>query len=280
MPPTLIATPGAANANSYATVAEANAYHDCRLHSDAWLNTRATASIGSGDDGVVEITAVERGAVGNGYTVAVVLAGSANAPLSVSLVGSALTVTLGTTGAGAADDAKNTATLIAQAINELMEFIAIASGSGDAHLAVSTVKSFRGGDDREDVKIPALLMATQLIDAHIKWEGWPVTEQQRLCWPRAGMVTRNGYAIADNAIPQELKDMTSELARQLLSEDRTADGEVETQGLRSLRAGPVDMTFRDNVAPKVIPDAVVNLMPKCWGVLRSTKSFVVELVRG
>jgi hypothetical protein len=34
----LVATPGASNANSYATVEEANAYFTTRLHSDTWLD--------------------------------------------------------------------------------------------------------------------------------------------------------------------------------------------------------------------------------------------------
>ena len=34
--PTLIATPGAANANSYATVAEADTYHDAHLYGSTW----------------------------------------------------------------------------------------------------------------------------------------------------------------------------------------------------------------------------------------------------
>lgn len=42
--PTVIATPGAANANSYATLAEANAYFETRLTLDpAWVTTGATA---------------------------------------------------------------------------------------------------------------------------------------------------------------------------------------------------------------------------------------------
>jgi hypothetical protein len=34
---TLVATPGAADANSYATVEEADAYYDSRLYADGWL---------------------------------------------------------------------------------------------------------------------------------------------------------------------------------------------------------------------------------------------------
>jgi Putative DnaT-like ssDNA binding protein len=37
--PTLVATPASATANSYATVAEADAYHDSRLHREDWAAT-------------------------------------------------------------------------------------------------------------------------------------------------------------------------------------------------------------------------------------------------
>jgi hypothetical protein len=37
--PTIIATPGATNANSYVTVPEADAYNDSRPHADVWENT-------------------------------------------------------------------------------------------------------------------------------------------------------------------------------------------------------------------------------------------------
>ena len=33
---TIIATPGAANSNSYCTLSEANTYHESRLHTDSW----------------------------------------------------------------------------------------------------------------------------------------------------------------------------------------------------------------------------------------------------
>jgi hypothetical protein len=44
--PILIATAGAVDANSYATVAEANIYHDARLHSTDWTGaTTATKTV-------------------------------------------------------------------------------------------------------------------------------------------------------------------------------------------------------------------------------------------
>jgi hypothetical protein len=38
-PPTLVATPGAANANAYATLAQADAYHEAHAHGDTWRET-------------------------------------------------------------------------------------------------------------------------------------------------------------------------------------------------------------------------------------------------
>lgn len=66
-------------------------------------------------------------------------------------------------------------------------------------------------------------------------------------------------------IPQDLKDSVSEMAGQLSLGDRTLDNDVSAQGITSVRAGSVAVTFRDGyIDPKVLPDAVVNLLPPSW----------------
>lgn len=96
------------------------------------------------------------------------------------------------------------------------------------------------------------------------WTGLPATTTQRLCWPRIGMFDQNGNAIASNAIPQDLKDATAELAGQLGNGDRTLDNDVIVQGIKSLKAGSVALTFGDGIMPQVIPDAVYNLLVNSW----------------
>lgn len=185
--PTLNATPGAADANSYATVAEADAYHDARLHSEAW-------------------TAADAG-----------------------------------------------------------------------------------------TKTRALIMATRLIDSLYDWTGDISSGQQALLWPRVGMSRRTGsdrtgwnptagwfggaYPIASDVIPPELKNATAEFARQLLAEDRSADSDVEAQGLKSLRVGPIGLEFKGDVVPKVVPDAVYHLIPEGWGCARGRAQATQRLVR-
>lgn len=78
------------------------------------------------------------------------------------------------------------------------------------------------------------------------------------------MYTRNNVLIASNVIPQELKNATAELAGQLAIGDRTLDNDVIAQGLTSVKAGSVALTFKDSFEFDVIPGAVWNLLVQSW----------------
>jgi len=171
--PTIIATPGAANANSYLTLAEAQAYFDARLPLAGW------------------------------------------------------------------DDADDQSVLVIMATRVLeMMFV--------GHRRLD-----RGKDGDFYITTP-------------KWTGAPSTTTQRLAWPRTGMLDRNGNAIAVDVVPQDLKDATAELAGQLGNADRTLDNDVIVQGLTSIKAESVALAFKDMIEPRVLPDAVWNLMPDSW----------------
>jgi len=180
----LIATPAAANANSYATVAEADAYSDSRLFTDDWLT-------------------------------------------------------------GTAD--KERALAMA---TRLLDAFYTWTGSAVTQKQSQNLPKF----------------------AFYAWTGTPSTETQALCWPRQGMYSRNGFAIPSGEIPQPLKDATSEFARQLLVADRSADNDIEAQGITSIKAGPVSLTFKDMIEKKVIPDAVHSLLVPSWCIKASTPS--------
>jgi hypothetical protein len=129
-----------------------------------------------------------------------------------------------------------------------------------------------------------LIMATRVLDALAQpyktffagpppyyrvrraWTGTPATTTQRLAWPRVGMYDANGNLIPSNVIPQALKDAQAELAGQLLSADRTLDNDIVAQGITSIRAGSVALSFKEGggTSSQVIPDAVYNLMPVSW----------------
>lgn len=79
------------------------------------------------------------------------------------------------------------------------------------------------------------------------------------------MLDRNGNAIAENVIPQELKNATAELAGQMGKTDRLVDSDVAVQGLTSVKAGTVALTFKNDILTlKTLPDAVLDLLVPSW----------------
>jgi hypothetical protein len=129
-------------------------------------------------------------------------------------------------------------------------------------------------------KTVALIMATRLLDAIYAWESWATDATQALQWPRTGILARNQLELVDSTvIPDELKNATAEFARQLIVADRSLDSDIETQGITSLRAGPVSLTFKNGVYTKTVPDAVVSLLPYWWGYVRGRSSGSREISR-
>ena len=117
-----------------------------------------------------------------------------------------------------------------------------------------------------------------LIDRHFIFRGFVGDTTQRLSWPRSGLVDRNHQTILQTELPRDLVDATAELARALLTGDRTADNAAEAEGLEKLVAGPIELTFRGSVGPKPIPDSVWYLLEQ-WGTETSRTNIAVPLVR-
>ena len=101
----------------------------------------------------------------------------------------------------------------------------------------------------------ALITATRLMDQGMLWNGVVANATQALLWPRFGAEKLNGYFFDQHTMPPELLDATAEFARQLLQADRTADSDLQVQGITHLKAGSVELAFQ-NPTTKVIPDAV------------------------
>lgn len=117
----------------------------------------------------------------------------------------------------------------------------------------------------DDTMNRALVMGTRVMNGELCWTGAAASTTQSLPWPRSGMLDRNGNAIGIGVIPQALKDMLSELATLLIVADRTAESDVEAEGLERVKAGPVDVTFKDDFTHKaVVPAAVTALGVPSW----------------
>lgn len=97
-----------------------------------------------------------------------------------------------------------------------------------------------------------------------QWTGAITTDTQALAWGRTGMYDRLGRLIPSDSIPQELKDATAELAGQLGNADTTLDNDISVQGITSIKAGSVALTFKEMIESHVLPDAVTMLIVPSW----------------
>ncbi len=137
-------------------------------------------------------------------------------------------------------------------------------------------------DAEPDDQIKALQQATRMIDSKYVWNGIATFETQALGFPRTGLLTRNGYPLNPNTIPQDLINATSEFARQLLATDKSADNDIAVQGITSIKAGSVALTFKEGLESgtreTVIPSAVNDLIPPSWYTTVVTKPAVFRAV--
>lgn len=115
-----------------------------------------------------------------------------------------------------------------------------------------------------DAKEDALRFATVLLDRFFRWTGAAVDSVQARAWPRTGMLTRNGFEIPTSgaaSIVIDLKDAQTEFALQLGASDRISDNDAIRQGITSVRAGSVAVTFKDvNVSDPEAADTQLRLM--------------------
>jgi hypothetical protein len=131
-------------------------------------------------------------------------------------------------------------------------------------------------------KAEALVTATRVLDALMRWNGNNSVEGQALGWPRRnarnpnlgpgpqsflGARLSSGSTWPADQIPPILKQATALLAVELLSEDRTAD--AETKGIKRLSVGQgaiaIDFDALDRAQP--IPDTI-RLMLSSLGTSR------------
>jgi hypothetical protein len=127
----------------------------------------------------------------------------------------------------------------------------------------------------------AVVMSTRTLDDWVDWQGnvADIKEQQSLRWPRYDAYYRDGEYVDSDIIPVFLKEITSEMAMYLLSNDVTA--EPDTKGFKELTAGPlklvVDADDRDSTT--AIPDFIKAMIEPYGSIRNRTGSGVKDVHR-
>lgn len=241
--PTIVATAGSRNANSYETHAEANAFFDERIPvtppwvtsgGEAYLITACRMLDRLGTPGKTLIP--ERGGVPAYYRVRRQWTGepaTATQRLAWPRVG------------------------MFDANGNPLD-VGVASVSQDASAATVTTDA----PHRLATGEKAFLFGTGSTPA-VDGE-WAVTVVDETSFTIPTATTAAGEGGRMTVMPRELKDAQSELAGYLLKGDRTLENDVIAQGITSLRAGSVSLTFVDDLVQQPIPNAAYDLMPVGW----------------
>jgi hypothetical protein len=136
-------------------------------------------------------------------------------------------------------------------------------------------------DAETPIKNRALVTATRLLDMNIRWTGERRYFGQALDWPRyAAVDSRDARWYLDNTIiPPAVKNATAELARRLIVSGMP-DVPSQTEGMKRLKAGPVDIEWFESAEAKSMIDRYVFDMVAHLTIRTSEGgSIVVPLVR-
>jgi hypothetical protein len=106
-------------------------------------------------------------------------------------------------------------------------------------------------------KTAALIMATIQLE-RFPWIGSRASSDQSLSWPRTGAYGPDGVLIPSDELPAGLVRATIEMAFWLTQGDRTAIPGGQT--LEQLKAGPIDLKFRDPAGTGGMLDAIPDIV--------------------
>jgi hypothetical protein len=125
-----------------------------------------------------------------------------------------------------------------------------------------------------------LIMATRRIDNALCPPGTALNANQALKQPRTGQTNGNGYEYPSNVIPLPVELATFEDALALATSNVTQPSAASVQGLTRLKAGSVELVFKDEIVYRTLAENVKVLLPSTWLCENQpdTSYFVFEVV--
>lgn len=130
-------------------------------------------------------------------------------------------------------------------------------------------------------KEDAIRQATQYMDAIYTWQGYRVSPDQVLDWPRAEVVTSDGFAVESTTVRQEIKDACAYLALASVSTtllpDQTEEDAIKR---RKVVLGPIQKDI-EYVGSGDSPGTKFSLADKILAEFLSARSSGnIPLIRG
>lgn len=94
-------------------------------------------------------------------------------------------------------------------------------------------------------KETAIRRASAFLDASFGWKGWKINgRDQAMAWPRSGVVDEDGYAVPQDAVPDEVQKACSEVAlKELTSPGSMTPEYVSADRVKSEKVGSIAVTY-------------------------------------
>lgn len=144
----------------------------------------------------------------------------------------------------------------------------VATAYAEAHLGASAWVALT-----EDQQNASLVQSARLLGQKLTWVGEKTDQTQPLCWPRIYATNEDGYEIASDEIPQQVKDAQCELAIQLASTDYVADSSAAT--IRE-KVDVIEVEYSESTARRraSLPDVVIDILYPL-ATKKSTSGFAI-----
>ena len=94
---------------------------------------------------------------------------------------------------------------------------------------------------------PAAVRATFGLDYWLRqsWKGSKKTATQRLAWPRIDVVDEDGFEVADDAVPVQVKDAFCEISLIELTTRFYPTTQSKADAIKSQTVGPITTVYKD-----------------------------------
>lgn len=97
-------------------------------------------------------------------------------------------------------------------------------------------------DATSDDKGKALVTAARMLDRQ-DWQGSKYGDPQTMEFPRSGLTDKNGDAVDETAVPQEVMDAQAELALALLENPALQSASSTGTNFKKLKAGSAEVEY-------------------------------------
>lgn len=103
-----------------------------------------------------------------------------------------------------------------------------------------------------------LAWATRILDQKVKWNGTKTADANDLEWPRQSTYDRNGVGIDSDEMPEQLLDVTCELAKYLNGADPISGAGVDF--VKHIVLDVLEIEYQEGTSQNSFPNVINSLL--------------------